>query len=84
LIVGVTGPHGVVAPVSERWPDANGNFSMVLPASARGATLHFWENQRQLFSRTPQVPGGQVDLGTWPKILGDTAARGIGKLAVPR
>jgi hypothetical protein len=57
---------------------------MVLPASTRGQTLRFWENQRQLFSRSPQVPGGAVDLGVWPKILGDTAARGIGKLVVPR
>jgi hypothetical protein len=84
LIVGVTGPRGVVRPVSERWPDANGNFSMVLPASTRGQTLTFWENQRQLFSASPQVPAGAVDLGSWPKILGDRAARGIGKLVVPR
>ena len=84
LIVGVTGPHGVVRPVSERWPDANGNFSMVLPASTRGQTLSFWEVDRQLFSTSPQVPGGLVALGTWPKILGDTAARGIGMVVVPR
>ena len=84
LVVGVTGPHGVVQPIAERWPDANGNFSMLLPSSTRGQTLRFWENQRQIFSTFAQTPGGKVDLRTWPKILGDTASRGIGKLVVPR
>jgi hypothetical protein len=84
LIVGVTGNGGVIKPIAEHWPDAKGNFSMLLPASVRGKTLRFWENQRQLFSASPQVPGGLVNLSTWPKVLGDTAARGIGKLVIPR
>ena len=74
----------MIKPLAEHWPNAKGNFSMLLPASVRGQTLHFWENQRQLFSSIPQVPGGPVNLGAWPKVLGDTAARGIGKLVVPR
>src|SRR5207244_12100099 len=44
FIVGVTGPKGVVRPLSEQWPDRLGNFSMVLPGSVRGETLHFWPN----------------------------------------
>ncbi len=84
LVVGVTGAGGVVKPIAERWPDAKGNFSMLLPSSTRGKTLRFWENQRQFFSTFPQAPGGTVDLRTWPQILGDTASRGIGKLVVPR
>jgi hypothetical protein len=84
LIVGVTGGGGVIRPVSERWPDAKGNFSMILPKSARGRTLRFWQNQRQFYSRSPQVPGGPVDLTSWPKSLGDAAPRGLAKLVVPR
>jgi alcohol dehydrogenase (cytochrome c) len=84
LVVGVTGPHGVVKPIAERWPDAKGNFSMLLPASTRGQTLRFWENQRQFFSAFAQVPGGKVELRSWPTQLGDSASRGISKLVVPR
>jgi alcohol dehydrogenase (cytochrome c) len=84
LVVGVTGPQGVVKPIAERWPDAKGNFSMLLPASTRGQTLRFWENQRQFFSTFAQVPGGKVDLRTWPEKLGASASRGISKLVVPR
>ena len=51
LVVGVTSGGKVVKPLAERWPDARGNFSMTLPASVRGKTLPFWENQRQFFSR---------------------------------
>ncbi len=84
LIVGVTGPNGVVRPVAERWPDARGNFSIVLPASVRGKTLRFWENVRQSFSRPAARPGGLVDLSAWPHALGATVATGLGKLVVPR
>ena len=51
----------MIKPVSEQWPDAHGNFSMVLPASTRGKTLHFWENRRQFFSRFPAKTGGPVE-----------------------
>ena len=64
--------------------DEKGNFSMLLPPSTRGQTLRFWENQRQFFSTFPQVPGGKVDLRSWPIQLGDSASRGISKLVVPR
>jgi len=84
FIVGVTGPKGVVRPLAERWPDGRGNFSMVLPASVRGKTLHFWQNVRQYFSSFAAQPGGSVDLGSWPRALGATSATGIGQLAVPR
>jgi hypothetical protein len=84
LVVGVTGPHGVVKPIAERWPDEKGNFSMLLPPSTRGQTLRFWENQRQFFSTFAQIPGGKVDLTSWPTNLGDSASRGISKLVVPR
>ncbi len=84
FIVGVTGPKGVVRPLAEHWPDGRGNFSMILPASVRGKTLHFWQNVRQYFSSFTAQPGGPVDLSSWPKALGATSATGIGQLVVPR
>jgi hypothetical protein len=84
LVVGVSGPHGVIRPVSERWPDAHGSFTIVLPASARGKHLRLWENQRQVFSASPARPGGGVDLSTWPHQLGTAVATGVAALDAPR
>lgn len=83
LVVGVSGPRGVIRPIAVRWPDARGQFSILLPSSARGVTLRFWENQRQFFSRVRATPGGPVDLTAWPKVLGQTIPRGLGVLRVP-
>jgi PQQ-dependent dehydrogenase (methanol/ethanol family) len=84
LIVGVNIGGRVIKPVSERWPDTKGNFSMVLPASTRGKTLHFWENRRQFFSRFPATSGGPVDLVSWPTALGSSVPADLATLAVPR
>jgi hypothetical protein len=84
LVVGVTAGGKVVKPLSERWPDATGTFSMRLPPSVRGKTITFWQNARQSFSRFAARPGGAVDLGTWPSKLGDAVPTGIARLAVPK
>ena len=77
LVVGVTSGGNVVKPLAERWPDASGAFSMRLPASVRGKTVHFWENQRQFFSHFAARPGGAVDLASWPSQLGDAVPSGL-------
>jgi alcohol dehydrogenase (cytochrome c) len=83
LVIGVNVGGRVVKPLSERWPDGHGNFSMVLPASTRGKTLNFWENRRQFFSRFAATPGGAVDLGSWPTALGPAVPFGLAALTVP-
>jgi PQQ-dependent dehydrogenase (methanol/ethanol family) len=83
LVVGVSGPGGIIKPVSITWPDAKGNFRIVLPASARGKTIRFWENPRQVFTRTPARPGGAVDLSTWPTQLGTAVPSGLASLGLP-
>jgi alcohol dehydrogenase (cytochrome c) len=82
LVIGVTAGGKVVKPLAERWPDGKGNFSMTLPASVRGKTLRFWENQRQFFSRFAAEPGGVVDLGSWPTQLGPQVPSGLAQLKV--
>ena len=82
LVVGVTVGGRVVKPLSETWPDSHGAFKMVLPASVRGKTLHFWENRRQFFSRFAAAPGKTVDLRSWPSGLGDAVPTGLAKLGV--
>ena len=84
LVIGVSGPGGIIKPVSNTWPDAKGNFRLVLPASARGKTVRFWENPRQFFTRTPARPGGDVDLSTWPTQLGNAVPSGLASLTLPR
>ena len=84
IAVGVTVSGKVVKPLSARWPDAHGNFSFVLPSSVRGKTLHFWQVQRQFFSSFAAVPGGKVDLASWPTALGNTTPSGLATLAAPK
>jgi alcohol dehydrogenase (cytochrome c) len=83
LVVGVVSGGKVVKPLAERWPSANGSFSMRLPASVRGKTVRFWENLRQSFSSFPAKPGGAIDLSSWPTALGDSVPVGVATLAVP-
>jgi alcohol dehydrogenase (cytochrome c) len=83
LVVGVTSGGNVVKPLTERWPDATGAFSMRLPASVRGKTVRFWENQRQFFSHFAARPGGAVDLAAWPSQLGNAVPAGLATLAIP-
>jgi hypothetical protein len=82
--VGVATGGSVVKPVSARWPDAKGNFSMTLPALVRGKTIGFWQNKRLFFSSFAATPGGKVDLASWPSKLGRGTASRLASLRVPR
>ncbi len=84
LIVGVTAGGKVVKPISETWPDKNGNFTMTLPGSVRGKTLQICENLRQSFSTFAARPGGSADLASWPSQLGSSVPRVLGAVVVPR
>ena len=84
VAVGVSGPGGVIKPVSARWPNTKGMFSLVLPASARAKTVQFWENDRQTFSRTAAAPGGPMDVSMWPSQLSSAVPRGLAFLTLPR
>jgi hypothetical protein len=84
LVVGVRAGREVVKPLAERWPDAEGTFSVTLPASVRGRTLTFWENLRQSFSRFAARRGSAVDLRSWPSQLGGAVPRGQATLKIPR
>ena len=84
LVVGVETSRGVVKPLAERWPDANGSFSFVLPASLRGRAVTIWESQRQAFSSFPAGPGGAIDLSAWPAQLGGAVPVGLATLKLPK
>ncbi len=84
LLVGVVGGKGrVIKPVSATWPDGNGRFQLVLPSSARGLTVSFWQASRQFFSTSDQKPGGAVDLSIYPKSLPNDAPQGIATIKLP-
>ena len=83
LVVGVSGRGGVIKPLADQWLDAKGAFSIVLPSSARGQTIRFWENSRQFFTRSPASPGGPVDLSAWPTQLGLASPAGLASLRLP-
>jgi hypothetical protein len=70
LILGVSGPNGLIKPLSASWPDKNGRFRLTLPASARGKRLSVWEDLGQVFSSFPATPGGRFDMQSYPsKVL---------------
>ena len=70
LILGVTGPNGLIKPLSASWPDKTGRFRLTLPASARGKKLSIWEDLGQVFSSFPATPGGRFDMKSYPgKVL---------------
>ena len=67
-LVGVSGAHGVIKPLSATWPDARGRFRLVLPASAHGQTLRVWEDRSTFFQPSAARPGGAIDTSVWPSI----------------
>jgi PQQ-dependent dehydrogenase (methanol/ethanol family) len=84
LLVGVSGNGGKsIKPVSATWPDGNGTFKLVLPASAAGQTVHFWEAQRQFFSSSVAKPGGAIDLAAYPTAAPTNAPQGLAALKLP-
>jgi len=83
LLVGVVGKGRAITPVSATWPDTKGNFELVLPSSARGVTVAFWEAARQFFSSQATTPGGAVDLSIYPKSLPSDAPQDIATLKLP-
>ena len=83
LLVGVVGKGRAITPVSATWPDTKGNFELVLPSSARGTTVAFWEANRQFYSSQPTKPGSAVDLSIYPKSLPADAPQGLATLKLP-
>ncbi|HVW89924.1 MAG TPA: PQQ-binding-like beta-propeller repeat protein, partial [Gaiellaceae bacterium] len=85
LLVGVSGQGGAtIKPVSATWPDRNGAFTIVLPASAAGQTVHLWQAQRQFFSSTAARPGGPIDLAAaFPSAVPTNAPQGLAALKLP-
>jgi hypothetical protein len=83
LIVGVSAGKGVVKPVSATWPDAKGNFSVVLPASASGKILRLWQSDFQAYQTNAATPGGRIDLKGWPTGLSPRVARDTAFVRAP-
>jgi len=84
LLVGVSGPAGVIKPLSARWPTEDGRFSLLLSGSVRAKVVRFWESDFASFSGSPASPGGAVDLRGWPTKLSPRVARDVAFLAVAK
>jgi hypothetical protein len=76
-LVGVSGPQGVIKPLSATWPDARGRFKLVLPGSASGKPLRVWEDYSTFFQTGSARPGGPIDTGIWPGIPPGTQPQGL-------
>jgi alcohol dehydrogenase (cytochrome c) len=76
-LVGVSGPGGVIKPLSATWPDARGRFTLVLPGSARGKSLRVWEDYSTFFQSAAARAGGSIDTGIWPGIPPGSEPQGL-------
>jgi PQQ-dependent dehydrogenase (methanol/ethanol family) len=76
-IVGVSGPDGVVKPLSATWPSANGSFRLVLPGSVAGKPLRVWEDYSTFFQPAAARPGGPIAVDVWPHIPPGGAPQGL-------
>lgn len=84
LMIGVVGGSGgVIHPVSATWPAKNGYFRLVLPSSAAGTTVTFWEDNRQFFSPTGATPGQLINLSLYPTSLPSNAPQGLMSYKLP-
>jgi alcohol dehydrogenase (cytochrome c) len=83
VLVGVVGGGHMIKPLRATWPDANGNFELVLPSSARGLTVKLWEEERGFFSPRSATPGGAVAPTVYPKAPATDAPQGIATLKLP-
>ena len=70
----------MIKPLSARWPDADGRFQLVLPASARGLVAKFWESDRQFFSDLGRAPGRSDRPAVYPKSLRQDASQALATL----
>jgi PQQ-dependent dehydrogenase (methanol/ethanol family) len=82
-LVGVSGPGGVVRPLSATWPDARGNFRLVLPGSARGKPLRVWEDYSTFFQPRAATPGSAIDTSIWPGIPPGDQPQGLAVVRAP-
>ncbi|HKY25188.1 MAG TPA: PQQ-binding-like beta-propeller repeat protein [Gaiella sp.] len=82
LLIGVSGPGGIVTPIRAQWPDAQGRFELVLPAAVKGQRLRFWQDETELFARSAS-PEGDVAVSAWPSALDPDVPRDIATLGVP-
>ena len=84
LLIGVASGGRTVQPVSATWPDAQGRFRLVLPASARGKAVSFWMDRGPVFSRAVAGPGRPVTPSLYPAAPGPRAPQGLLRLRLPR
>jgi alcohol dehydrogenase (cytochrome c) len=84
LLIGVARADHTVRPLSATWPDGQGRFRLVLPASVRGTTVAFWMDQRQTFSRAAAGPGLPVTPGIFPSTPRPQAPQGLLRIRLPR
>jgi alcohol dehydrogenase (cytochrome c) len=84
LLIGVVGKGRAIKPLSARWPSASGRFQLVLPRSAAGQTVRFWEAARQFYSTSNPSPAGPVDLAIYPSSLPANAPQSLISLKLPR
>jgi hypothetical protein len=77
ILVGAEVDGKPIVPVSATWPDGKGKFRLVLPRSARGKQVSFYEDQGNFFLTKAPVGGGPVPRQAWPKRLDATVPQGL-------
>ena len=82
LLVGVLQQGKPVRPLAATWPDNQGRFTMILPASMAGQQVAWWEQQTFYYANGEATPGGPIDVTEWPEALGARVAQGLGPVTL--
>jgi len=80
VVVGAASGGAPIRPVRVTWPDTQGRFTIVLPASLAGKTVSLWEDRLDLFSTAAATPGGTIDLRDWPTALAPDAPQDLARV----
>ncbi len=67
VLVGIAVDGEPVQPISATWPDEEGRVTLVFPPTMAGKEYGWWQRPGIYFSRIEAKPGGDVDLGAWPR-----------------
>jgi hypothetical protein len=81
VLVGAIANGRPLRPVRATWPDEEGRFELVLPASLAGTTVSLWAGELELFSRQTARPGGPVE--RWPRKLPTHLPRDLARVDLP-
>jgi hypothetical protein len=83
VLVGASVAGRPIKPVAATWPASDGSFRITFPRADAGKTVKLWQGTFDVYSTTPATPGGPVDLGSWPTVIGPGVPQDLAEVQLP-